>query len=215
MLNESSESPTSRARQREEQRGRILAIALGEFLQHGFHGTSTRSITRKARVSSGLLFHYFPSKEAVYEELVRIGCRHLTFDAAAAIADPMGYLRDSIVDTFAMLRSHPETAQFFLFIDQAQRTPGITAEADALLAAHQIIDQTVPVFEAGQRAGVVRDGDPLALSLAFWSVLQGIAQELLVRPDLPLPQPEWILALVRADPSDEASTSSTSRKERS
>lgn len=199
MLNESSDSPTSRAQQREEQRRRILSIALSEFLQHGFHGTSTRSITRRAEVSSGLLFHYFASKEAVYEELVRIGCSHLAFDAEAAAADPLGFLRSSVVDTLEMLRAHPETAQFFLFIDQAQRAPGITPGADALLAAHQIIDLTAPVFAAGQRAGVVRDGDPLALSLAFWSVLQGIAQELLVRPDLPLPEPEWILAMVLPD----------------
>lgn len=198
MLNESSE-PTGRAQQREEQRNRILSIALGEFLQHGFHGTSTRSITRKAEVSSGLLFHYFPNKEAVYEELVRIGCRHLAFDADAAIADPLAYLHHSIVGTFDMLRAHPASAQFFIFIDQAQRARGITPTADALLTAHQIIDQTVPVFETGQRAGVIRAGDPLALSLTFWSVLQGIAQELLGRPDLPLPEPEWLLAMVRAE----------------
>ncbi len=200
MLNE-TDSPTLRAQQRDEQRARILAIALAEFVQLGFQGTSTRSITRKAEVSSGLLFHYFPSKEAVYEELIRIGCEHLAFDPDAALADPIGFLRSNVEQTFEMLRQQPDTALFFLLLDQAQRNRGITPAIDALLDDHQIIDQTAPIFEAGQRLGLIRDGDPLALSLAFWSVLQGIAQEVANRPNLPLPDPDWVLAMVQPTPS--------------
>ena len=71
----------------------------------------------------------------------------------------------------------------------------------SILNKHNVIDQSVPVFEAGQASGVIRAGDPLALSLAFWSVLQGVAEEIAVRPELPLPDAEWILAMVQPAPS--------------
>lgn len=201
MLNETSDVATTRAQRRAEQRGRILSIALAEFVQHGFNGASTRTITKKAGVSSGLLFHYFPSKEAVFEELVNIGCAHLEVDLAQACADPIGFLCEKAEESINMLREAPTNALFFLFIDYAQRNPGISAKADEMLNKHNVIDQSVPVFEAGQASGVIRAGDPLALSLAFWSVLQGVAEEIAVRPELPLPDAEWILAMVQPAPS--------------
>lgn len=203
MLNENLEAQPTRAEQRDAQRGQILSIALNEFIQHGFAGTSTRSITRTAGVSSGLLFHYFPNKEAVYTELVRIGCSHLSFDLDAAQADPVGFLRNVVIDTLTMLRENPAAARFFVFMDYAQRTPGISTEADELLDQHRVIEKSTPVIEAGQANGSIKPGDPLALSLTFWSVLQGIAQEISQRPDLPLPDPEWILAIVLATPEVE------------
>ena len=49
----------------------------------------------------------------------------------------------------------------------------------------------------GQREGTVRAGDPTALSIAFWAAIQGIAEELAVYPDMPCPEPEWIVDIVR------------------
>ena len=43
----------------------------------------------------------------------------------------------------------------------------------------------------------MRDGDPVALSIAFWAAIQGIAEELAVYPDMPCPEPEWIVDIVR------------------
>jgi AcrR family transcriptional regulator len=50
---------------KEETRQRILAAAVEQFRKHGFDAATTRDIARQARIASGTVFNYFPSKEAI------------------------------------------------------------------------------------------------------------------------------------------------------
>ncbi|MGB3828220.1 MAG: TetR/AcrR family transcriptional regulator [Ornithinimicrobium sp.] len=187
---------TTRGEQYEQQRNQILTVALNHFTRDGFAGTSLRGVGRELGVSSGLLFHYFATKEALYTELLRIAASRMAMDLDTATGDPVAFLRGQAEGVLTLLAEQPVAARFFLLVDYAQRHPGIDPEADRLLADHQIVEQSIPVLAAGQRMGVVRDGDPHALALAFWASLQGIAQEVAGRDDVPLPQTEWILDLV-------------------
>ena len=47
-------------------RNRILEAALVEFADKGYRKASTNTIVREAKVSKGLLFHYFISKKGLY-----------------------------------------------------------------------------------------------------------------------------------------------------
>ena len=47
-------------------RNRILEAALTEFANKGYKKASTNTIVREAKVSKGLLFHYFISKKDLY-----------------------------------------------------------------------------------------------------------------------------------------------------
>lgn len=47
-------------------RNRILEAALVEFAEKGYRKASTNTIVREAKVSKGLLFHYFISKKDLY-----------------------------------------------------------------------------------------------------------------------------------------------------
>jgi len=47
-------------------RNRILEAALVEFADKGYRKASTNTIVREAKVSKGLLFHYFISKKDLY-----------------------------------------------------------------------------------------------------------------------------------------------------
>lgn len=53
----------------EEKRERILNAAMQEFLE-GFKKASTDNIVREAGISKGLLFHYFGTKEKLYNFLI-------------------------------------------------------------------------------------------------------------------------------------------------
>ena len=53
----------------EEKRERIINAAMTEFL-NGFKKASTDNIVREAGISKGLLFHYFGTKEKLYNFLV-------------------------------------------------------------------------------------------------------------------------------------------------
>ena len=55
----------------ERTRARILEAAEVEFGAHGFHEASIADIARRADVAHGTVYLYFPSKEALFAELVR------------------------------------------------------------------------------------------------------------------------------------------------
>src|SRR6056297_309442 len=53
----------------EEKRNRIINSALEEFTKNSFEKASTNNIVKKAGISKGLLFHYFNSKQELFEKL--------------------------------------------------------------------------------------------------------------------------------------------------
>ena len=48
-----------------------MRAAIACFVERGFHGTAVPQIAQRAGVSAGTLYHYFPSKEALVNELYR------------------------------------------------------------------------------------------------------------------------------------------------
>lgn len=54
---------------RAERRAHILAAARRCFVRDGFHGTSMQDLVDEAGVSSGAVYRYFPSKDAVIETI--------------------------------------------------------------------------------------------------------------------------------------------------
>jgi AcrR family transcriptional regulator len=55
----------------ETTRDKILEAALKLFSQKGFLGATTREIAREGGVAEVTLFRHFPSKEALFEEVIR------------------------------------------------------------------------------------------------------------------------------------------------
>src|SRR5258708_23411636 len=53
----------------------ILAAAKRCFARHGFAGTTTKSVAAAASISEGLLFKHFPSKAALYAEILAEECK--------------------------------------------------------------------------------------------------------------------------------------------
>jgi TetR/AcrR family transcriptional regulator, transcriptional repressor of aconitase len=58
----------------EARRETILAAAKCCFARHGFAGTTTKSVAAAAGISEGLLFKHFPTKSALYSEILAEVC---------------------------------------------------------------------------------------------------------------------------------------------
>jgi AcrR family transcriptional regulator len=73
----------------------ILDAAAGCFAREGFEKTSTAAICRAAGISSGSLFHYFPTKRAVFVGIFTEDTRENDelLAAAAALDDPWAAVR--------------------------------------------------------------------------------------------------------------------------
>jgi TetR/AcrR family transcriptional regulator len=59
--------PSLPSRDREVTRATILAAAEQEFARHGLEAATTEEIADRSGVTKGMIFHYFGSKEKLYE----------------------------------------------------------------------------------------------------------------------------------------------------
>jgi AcrR family transcriptional regulator len=71
----------------EEKRDRIINAALQEFASKGFALASTNEIVKRAGISKGALFHYFASKEDLYQFLCNYVFEIVKRDYYAKIED--------------------------------------------------------------------------------------------------------------------------------
>ena len=67
-------TPRTQAQRRDEMRRVLLDAAVDSLVEHGFAGTTTLEVQRRAGVSRGALLHHFPSKA----ELLVATIGHLT-----------------------------------------------------------------------------------------------------------------------------------------
>lgn len=56
---------------REDRKERLLNAAFTVFSEEGYHNSSISKIAKKAKVSKGLLYNYFESKEALLRAIMR------------------------------------------------------------------------------------------------------------------------------------------------
>ena len=63
-----SDQPASlRAEQVAQTRAALIAAGRRLFGEHGFRATSVEDLAREARVTTGALYHHFPTKTALFE----------------------------------------------------------------------------------------------------------------------------------------------------
>ena len=63
-----------------EKQDRFINAALKIFAENGYHKASTDDIVREAGISKGLLFHYFGSKQGLYEFVYNYSTRVLMME---------------------------------------------------------------------------------------------------------------------------------------
>jgi AcrR family transcriptional regulator len=144
-----------------QRRMRIVEAAVGLFAEKGLAGTSTADICRAAGISTGNLFHYFPSKLAVFYAIFELDRDQWDTEFAAAAADPDPWHALSVVvDRMAEETAHPVVAGLLVeIIAQAHRDPAcaaLVAEGDRrmLSGVGEIVDRLV-------RAGLADPGLPM------------------------------------------------------
>jgi AcrR family transcriptional regulator len=151
----------------------ILSAAKRCFARNGFAGTTTKSVAAAAAISEGLLFKHFPTKSALYAEILAEEC-----EADPDLADLLGQ-EPSTVTLVELVRG---MVQHFLQItdgpdeQEAQRLRLMTTshlddgEFARLLYA-KVGDLIGPVFTASlDRAVAAGDASPVGIAPLnlFW-----------------------------------------------
>jgi AcrR family transcriptional regulator len=103
-------SPRRRHPHSDDVRSHLLNAALRVFAHRGYDGASVRDIAAEAGLTPGLLYHYFPSKQAVLEALfARSGQLVMqAFAHVAGIAEPREQLGELIRVSARIVRENEE-----------------------------------------------------------------------------------------------------------
>lgn len=187
----------TRQEQRERRREEILRAALRLFVRKGYAATKVSDIAEAVGMSTGLMFHYFESKEALYVALVEVGVDGPMAMVGENEGDALAFFEGAAAGIMAYLRSDPTMADMFVLMSHALVNDDAPERVKAKLAGFDVHTPTAEIVRRGQREGTVREGDPVALSVAFWAAIQGIAEELSLHPGTPCPESAWIVDIVR------------------
>ena len=190
-----------RAEQKALRRQMILDKSLDLFIHHGFTGTSVRDIAKSCEISPALLFHYFENKDDILAELLRFAFCGVSSAADLLLAEqtPVERFESITAMIFQSFREMKQSAPMFLLVHQVMVFDSIPETAKAIVASDEYFFRSIDVIREGQERGEIRPGDPMALAVAYWSAIQGIAESVAMDPRLPVPDPRWIVAMLRAE----------------
>lgn len=184
--------------QKEKRRQEILEAALDQFIRRGYAATKITDIAEKAGMSTGLLFHYFESKQALYTALIQLGTAGpQQMLQGVGQPEPLLFFTLCAQSTLAYAADSPFTAKMFVLMGSAYYSEGIPQQAREIALTLNYYESFAPLILEGQRQGTIRQGDAVALSTAFWSALQGSIGAYALNPQLPLPKAEWIVDIIR------------------
>lgn len=152
----------------------ILEAGLTVFSEAGFRGATLDRIASEAGLSKPNLLYYYPSKEAIYEALLR-GLLETWLDPLRAI-DPkgepveelLGYVRRKL----QMSRDFPRQSRLFAN-EIVQGAPRIIPALEGEL--REMVDRLSAVIEGWIAEGRLAPVDPRHLMFSVWSLTQHYA----------------------------------------
>lgn len=188
---------TVRDNQKEKRKQEILYAGLSLFIQKGYSGTTIKDIAGAVGMSVGLLFHYFESKEELYLALVSLGIEGPMSSVQPTQMEPMAFFESTAERILGYIKTEPFFAKMFVLMHQAYYSADVPASVKELLIGFDIYTPTMQIIQQGQAGGTIREGDPMALAIAFWSAIQGVAETLAMHTEMPCPEGKWIADLLR------------------
>lgn len=189
----------------EQRKAAILDSALHLFAIRGYDSVSIDDITKSAKCSHGLFYHYFRSKENLFHEMMnQIKTRwNNNLETIDFQQKPKFIIREVIDSFLTSLQSDDETAYtifFFLTFHLQKKIPNPPCpprpKKERLF--HKIID----VIEKGQDEGDFENGNPKEYAILLFTSLGGLAYNRihLGRKDFIAPKSEILMNLfIRKD----------------
>lgn len=151
----------SRMTEVQDKRELILSTAAEMFARRGLRATTVRQIADAVGVFSGSLYHYFPSKDAILDELLTRYLDAIRARYTVVLAEgksPAESLHDLVVTSLAVAEEQPHAQAIYQNEGQFMREmPGFEHVQGAVA---DIQKTWLQVIEAGVADGIFRDDIP-------------------------------------------------------
>ena len=150
-------------RRAEARSDEVLDAALDLFIEQGFAATRVDDIARRAGISKGAVYLYFPSKEAILEGLVRRAIVPIASHALSFVENYDGDPRLVITMVMKMLATKLSDPRLLaipkLIVREVIGFPELAA-----MYRREVLDKVMPVLEGlikkGVEQGYLRQVDP-------------------------------------------------------
>lgn len=151
----------------EERRRQIAEAASSLFARKGFSGVTTRQIARRARVNEAILFRHFPTKRALYREIInqKIHLPPNLFDPALIEADDDATVLRALAKD--MIRQSEEDPTFIRLLFYSALEDDELASVFLQERTHIPFDFLLKLVQKRMRQGRYRKGNAVAAVRAF------------------------------------------------
>ena len=164
---------TDRSIAGEDKRRLILEAAVRAFARNGYHACRVGDIAEEAGVAYGLVYHYFPSKEAVLETIFRETWSEL-LEAVKAVETSGEPAQEQLRQVAAILlrawRRDPDLVR--VLVREVARSPELQRRVGEIGQAFEALERIVV---GGQERGELRrDVEPRLASWIFYGAIEEI-----------------------------------------
>jgi AcrR family transcriptional regulator len=151
-----SKTPTP-TRNADRTRGRLLRAAIRLFSSRGFHGVSVDQIVAAAKINKRMVYHYFGSKEAIYQAALADVFSRIAEVELLALDDagtPHEQITGLLRGYFQFLDDNPEFTQLLLWenLDKGRHI----AKQDDLISKNPFLQRFQKIVEQGISSGLFR-----------------------------------------------------------
>ena len=141
-----------------ERRERILEEAARLFAESGYHGAAVGDICDALGVGKGVFYWYFPSKEAVFSELLQeslLQLRRAQHSAIATADGPIGRIEQGIRASIEYFRANPSVLAVIRIAARYEEFSGLVQKGQEI-----VVEDTAGHIKEGMAEGKIRHGDP-------------------------------------------------------
>lgn len=167
-----------------------MQAALDLFVDRGFYGTAVPEIADKAGVGAGTIYRYFPSKEALVNELYRQ--EKMRWGAAVIDSFPTGNARELFRTLWMrMARFAVDNEKSFVFLELHHHARYLDAESQAL--EKRMMELFTNVVVSAQARGELKSGAPRLLMGMVMGAFIGVIRNC-VELETKASEADWKLA---------------------
>jgi AcrR family transcriptional regulator len=141
-----------------ERRVQLLDTAVRLFAEQGYHGTTVGDICDSLGVGKGVFYWYFPSKEALFSELLQdslLALRRAQEVAIAATRDPIERIERGIRASIEFYRNDPSLLEVIRIAARYDEFVGLVERGQQIVVA-----DTANHIKEGMAKDEIRHGDP-------------------------------------------------------
>ena len=158
-----------------DKRQAILDATLRLISNNGFHGTAMSQVAKEANVSTGIIYHYFGSKDEMIDELYKSIIQKSAqaimkdFDDDLPIKTQIQQMLKNIIRYYVW---HPQESAFS---EQYIRSPYHHADVEAEIAKYY--QPVIACFDRARQERIIKDLPQCVINILTVNVATSLAQK--------------------------------------